>query len=129
MQSSNFSVERFAYSPADLLLRLSLRACELQSESPRSQLQIECASGRHDFTPLLSCTSRPSVATEQVWRGAFPVPAELACDPRALFSLGLADELVLSLPRPVLLGIDGLPVAAGGGDGQSVDPQQDRAGQ
>src|SRR5205807_2947419 len=81
-------------------------------------LLIERPSVTHDSSPVLSCTSRAAAARERVWRGAFPVPAELACDPRALFSLDLSDELVLALPRPVLLGIDGLPVpAASAADG------------
>ena len=115
MQTFSFSVERFEYTPAELLLRLSLRLCDLQAETPCSQLLIECASGAHHFAPLVSCAPRAALTAERVWRGAFPVPVEVASDPRALFSLELSDELLLLLPRPVLLGIDGLPVTGASG--------------
>ena len=118
MKAFSFSVERCDYAPAELLLRLSLRLCESRAQAPRSQLLIGCPSGAYCFSPLLSCTSRPALAPERVWRGAFPVPVELASDPRALFSLERSDGLVLALPRPVILGIDGLPVpATSGADG------------
>src|SRR5207253_2205231 len=63
--------------------------------------------------PLLSCIARSTGAPDWLWRGAFPVPAELACDPRALFSFGLSEEVVLALPRPVVSGLEGVAGAPG----------------
>ncbi|MCW3056072.1 MAG: Lytic transglycosylase catalytic [Solirubrobacterales bacterium] len=96
-----FSVERFEYSSADLLLRLSIRI-SLELQSPRPMLFIEREGLEHGYTPLVSCTCNapPTDPQEWLWRGAFPVPLDLASGPRGSFVLSLRDDLLLALPEP-----------------------------
>jgi membrane-bound lytic murein transglycosylase B len=99
------AVERCEYVTADLLLRLSVR---VPFEHERPLLLVEREAVEHSYTPLLACTSRaplkaPGVlndAHEWMWRGAFPVPPDLACDLGALFALRLREDLLLALPVP-----------------------------
>jgi membrane-bound lytic murein transglycosylase B len=93
------AVERCEYVTADLLLRLSVRvpfehACPL--------LLVEREAVEHAYSPLLACTGRVPLSDsgEWMWRGAFPVPPDLACNPRALFTLRLREDVLLALPLP-----------------------------
>jgi murein DD-endopeptidase MepM/ murein hydrolase activator NlpD len=97
-----FRVDRCDYSPADLLLRLSLRIA-LVRPLRAPTLLIEHASCHHAFLPLLSCTGRSSAIEleERLWRGAFPVPEDLATASAASFALSVAGQ-ILELPRPRL---------------------------
>jgi murein DD-endopeptidase MepM/ murein hydrolase activator NlpD len=96
-----FSVERFEYSSADLLLRLSIRI-SLELQSPRPMLFIEREGLEHGYTPLVSCTCNAPRTDPQewLWRGAFPVPLDLASGARGSFVLSLRDDLLLALPEP-----------------------------
>jgi membrane-bound lytic murein transglycosylase B len=101
------AVERFEYVTADLLLRLSVRV-PFELHSGRPLLLVERQAVEHAYSPLLACTSRAPLkdtgllkdADEWLWRGAFPVPPDLACDPRALFTLRLREDVLLALPVP-----------------------------
>jgi murein DD-endopeptidase MepM/ murein hydrolase activator NlpD len=96
------AVERFEYAPADLLLRLSVRlAVELPSPA-RPLLFVEREAVEHAYPPLLACTGRAPLEDpeEWLWRGAFALPPDLACDPGALFAVRLSDDLLLALPAP-----------------------------
>jgi membrane-bound lytic murein transglycosylase B len=101
------AVERCEYVTADLLLRLSVRV-PFELPGGRPLLLVEREAVEHSYTPLLACTSRaplkaPGVlndAHEWLWRGAFPVPPDLACDLSALFALRLREDVLLALPLP-----------------------------
>jgi hypothetical protein len=101
------AVERCEYVTADLLLRLSVRV-PFELPSARPLLLVEREAVEHAYTPLLACTSRaplkdPDVlknAHEWLWRGAFPVPPDLACGLSALFALRLREDVLLALPVP-----------------------------
>jgi membrane-bound lytic murein transglycosylase B len=95
------AVERCEYVTGDLLLRLSVRVpFELRSERPL--LLVERQAVEHAYSPLLACTGRVPLSDsgEWMWRGAFPVPPDLACNPRALFTLRLREDVLLALPLP-----------------------------
>jgi membrane-bound lytic murein transglycosylase B len=95
------AVERCEYVTADLLLRLSVRV-PFELPSARPLLLVEREAVEHSYTPLLSCAARAPLkdAEEWMWRGAFAVPPDLACDPHALFALRLRDEVLFALPAP-----------------------------
>jgi membrane-bound lytic murein transglycosylase B len=93
------AVERCEYVTADLLLRLSVR---VPFEHERPLLLVERDAVEHAYSPLLACTGRVPLSDsgEWMWRGAFPVPPDLACNPRALFTLRLREDVLLALPLP-----------------------------
>jgi membrane-bound lytic murein transglycosylase B len=95
-------VERFEYAPAELLLRLSVRLSVEPPGPARPLLLVECAAIERAYQPLLSCTGRAQMesADEWLWRGAFAVPPDIACDRGTLFSLRLRDDLRFALPTP-----------------------------
>jgi Transglycosylase SLT domain/Peptidase family M23 len=95
-----FGIERFEYAPADLLLRLAL---SMSHEPPRGReplLVIAHDRGEHVLPPLVSCVGRTQSATLEawIWRAAFPLLPEIACDSRGLLTVRFGDELTLSLP-------------------------------
>jgi murein DD-endopeptidase MepM/ murein hydrolase activator NlpD len=102
LQPVPFRVERFEYAPADLLLRLSVRISLELPDPARAVLFIEREAIEHVYAPLLACTGRPQLdrTGETLWRGAFAVPPDLACDPGALFAVRLSDAVLLALPAP-----------------------------
>ncbi len=95
------AVERFEYVTADLLLRLSVRV-PFELPSARPLLLVERQAVEHAYSPLLACTGGVPLSDsgEWMWRGAFPIPPDLACDPRALFALRLREDVLLALPVP-----------------------------
>jgi membrane-bound lytic murein transglycosylase B len=95
-------LERCEYLPTDLLLRLSVHLSVELASADRPLLFVERDAVEHAYTPLLSSTRRAPVenAGAWLWRGAFAVPPDLACDPDALFALRLREDLLLALPAP-----------------------------
>ncbi len=101
-QPVRFRVERFEYLSSDLLLRLSVRLSLEPAGDALPMLFVEREAVDHAYPPLLSCTARTPLKEpgEWLWRGAFAVPQDLACDPDALFALRLREEVLLALPAP-----------------------------
>src|SRR5438128_2714709 len=84
-----FVLERLEYSLGDGLLRVALRLSVQPPTRPAPELLAEHRSEvQLCYAPMLGCASRvltedsaQSRDEEWRWRGAFPIPADVACDP------------------------------------------------
>ena len=98
-QLRNLSLDGMAHAFEEQITMPSSQALPFED---RFAMLVEREAVAHAYLPLLACVCRApsSDAAEWLWRGAFPVPPDLACDPRALFAVRLRDDVLLALPRP-----------------------------
>jgi soluble lytic murein transglycosylase-like protein len=101
-QPDGAHLERFEYLSTELLLRLSVRLSLELADGDSPLLFVGRDATEQAYKPLLSSTRRApgQDAGEWLWRGAFAVPPDLACDPGASFVLRLREDLLLTLPAP-----------------------------
>src|SRR5439155_21941562 len=105
LDRAEFHVARFEQLPGRHTRELLGLAVRMPFELPgqaRPTLVVERDSVGLLYSPRLASSAHlpASDVGDWLWRGIFPVPPELSCDPRSQFALRLYCELRPALPLP-----------------------------